>query len=159
MMIEPMRFSTHVGRLFREACALLLKKESSSGPAPSSQATPGLSLSAAAAERHRRHAAPDTDPTPGTRTDPSRFGGRVLSYSGAPSHPPTPRAYGESAGMQTDVPKIIQCLPNGRPPTGLSPTAPERHQHGPQAPFEPLAIPMHRQSPARAVGPADGVTR
>ena len=139
MMIEPMRFSSHVGRLFREACALLLKGESSSGPAPSSKATPGLSLSAAWAERHwPRRATAGTDPTPGARSGPSRFGGRVLSYSDAPSHPPTLRTNGGSADMQAAARKIIQRLPNGRPLTGLCPRAPERHQNALQISFEPL---------------------
>ena len=110
-----------------------------------------LSLSMASAERHRRHPVMGSDPTPGARTRPKPIRWVGLSYSGAPSHAPTHRPYGGSAGMQTDVPKIIQRLPNGRSPPRPSPRAPEHHQNGLQAPFEPWVIPIGLARPASSI--------
>ena len=143
MKSKPSHFNTHFGRLLRAR----------SMPA-------GLSLGTAWAERHwPRRATAGTDPTPGARTDPSRFGGQVLSYFGAPSHPPTSRADDGSANMQAAARKIIQRFANGRPLTRLSPSAPECRQNGPRAHFEPsVTHSPYQTEPARAVRLVGGLT-
>ena len=191
MKFEPSRFSPRIGRLFRVACSLPSRATSSSGPAPSPQATPGgyacptqrrttpgcldsctpvharpapagLSLNMAwtGSEQgagHRRQPAP----TPGHPRHLPQCGPRQLEGVGLGSVPPsphaaTPRTYGDSACMQTDILRIFQNSLYWLLPPGPSLNTPSLPPERPTRSVLAFGIPRCRRGLARPPASSGG---